>query len=453
MTLVRWLAALGATITVLIGCGTTTPEEGCTTDSDCKAGLFCQSGNCLCHTDDACGAGSYCNAFGSCQVRPACLGNQDCDAHEICNSADPSGGACIPATDCGSGVHCPFDQYCNPTTKKCEPGCRSTGDCALGKVCAAGQCITGGTASDCTICPASPDPDPRYCDTGEICSAQGECVASQYQSQLCSDCTATNSCPGNLTCLIDPETSNSNYCAPSCKLDIDCPAGYVGCGGLSLVFKECSTAADCTNGGDCLGKTESNRGYCACTGSPDCDPYAGICQTSMLGGACGLSYCDTRQAGSCSRYGSDVQCQDQKSGLCPALFGSGHCQFRQCEGAADCAIYGPGVSCSGGMCTGASCTSGDDCVCVNQVCAFDGRPCTVATDCQTGVCVKSCEQDGDCMCNGGRCALTDLPCETADDCAVYCESGTCVTAAKACGKDSGVTCQDLLTGTPECRRY
>jgi hypothetical protein len=45
------------------------------------------------------------------------------------------------------------------------------------------------------------------------------------------------------------------------------------------------------------------------------------------------------------------------------------------------------------------------------------------------------------------------PCETAADCTVNCEEGSCVTAAKACGKDSGITCQDLAGGNPECRQY
>jgi hypothetical protein len=452
--ILRVIAALSAATLATTGC-TAPPGEGCASDSDCKAGLFCQSGNCLCRTDDACGKGSYCNPYGSCQIRPACLGNQDCDSGFICNSADISGGACIPANDCGSNLHCTFDYYCNPNTNKCDLGCKTASDCQLGKVCAGGQCIANGTAADCTICPASPDPDPRYCDPGELCTDQGQCVASQYQSQLCIDCTASNTCGGNLICLIDQETNDTNYCAPSCKLDVDCPAGYSGCGGLYLVFAQCNTAADCTNGGECIGRSESNRGSCACVGSQDCDPYPGICQLSPFGGdgACGLSYCKVGQAGSCSRFGNDVQCQDQKANLCSAIFGSGNCQFRQCARPADCAVYGPGVTCSGGMCTGSSCTSGDQCVCVNHVCAFDGAPCNAAADCQTGVCVKSCAQDSDCMCNGGRCALTDLPCTTAADCAVNCEDGSCVTAAKACGKDSGITCQDLASDTPECRQF
>ncbi|MBI5509083.1 MAG: hypothetical protein HY903_10040 [Deltaproteobacteria bacterium] len=452
------VAAAGSTV----GCSDTKTERDCTADSECKAGLFCQAGACRCRTDDSCDPGNYCNPYGSCQPRPACLGNQDCHDGEICNSADVSGGSCIPADKCGSGVHCELNNYCakapgsDPNAPgTCAPGCRSTGDCQLGRVCAAGQCVAGGTAADCSICPASPTPDPSYCDYGEQCSAQGQCVAAPFEAQLCVDCTASNTCSGDLICLIDPDTNNTSYCAPSCRIDTDCPAGYTGCGGLSLVFAECRSAADCRNGGECLGRSESNRGFCECLSNDECDPFAGICQIDPLfgGGACGLSYCNASQAASCAQYGAGVQCADQKQYLCDGVFGPGHCQLGQCSQPSDCALFGPTVTCTGGACVGASCTSGDQCVCVNHRCAMDGSACDTAADCMTGVCVMSCSADADCMCVGGRCSRTELPCQTAADCAVNCEEGRCITAAKACGKEAGVSCQDLTTGTAECRQF
>ena len=85
----------------LSACGSTSGPSGCKTDDDCEGDLFCQDGNCICDTDQRCGAGMYCNPFGTCQVRPACLSNTDCNDNEICNSADPTGGKCIPASQCG----------------------------------------------------------------------------------------------------------------------------------------------------------------------------------------------------------------------------------------------------------------------------------------------------------------------------------------------------------------
>ena len=144
------LALLGA------ACSTATPIEGCASDTDCDNGQFCDAGTCKCRTDDMCGTGEYCNTYGNCQVRPACLGNVDCAAGFICNSASPTGGECIARGLCGHSVHCEINQWCqlNGDTGVCIPGCRQTGDCQLGNVCIAGRCEIAATATDCTTCSA-----------------------------------------------------------------------------------------------------------------------------------------------------------------------------------------------------------------------------------------------------------------------------------------------------------
>ena len=72
---------------------------GCTADSDCRAGLYCDtnvavSGACYfgCRVTagaDHCGAGSYCDkrdgTIGNCAAEP-CLANADCGAGFICDS-------------------------------------------------------------------------------------------------------------------------------------------------------------------------------------------------------------------------------------------------------------------------------------------------------------------------------------------------------------------------------
>ncbi len=281
-----------ALLALAAACGGEDAGTGCKADQDCPAGFVCLDGDCKCRTDDSCPSGQYCNPYGTCQPRPACLGNDDCNPGFICNAADPTGGKCIPADTCGSSVHCPFNQFCNPSTQRCTPGCRSTGDCQLGWVCSAGQCTPGGTAGDCTTCPASPAPDPTYCDYGETCSAQGACVAHPQRAGLCQACgEALPDCASQLTCLVDDTTANDNYCAPSCVTGADCPSGYEGCGGLSIVTGECgggvSGPCDCTrtgtcpNGGRCVGGGEGARAYCECVSQDDCNFLAGACGAGL----------------------------------------------------------------------------------------------------------------------------------------------------------------------------
>lgn len=364
----KWLASsiLLVSASCFVGACTDAPQsEGCTSDSECDPGLFCDTSNgaCRCRTDDACGENKYCNPFGACQDRPACRGNQDCDSGLICNSADPSGGRCIPTAECGSSVHCDFGNYCDPNAHVCKPGCRSTGDCQLGDVCVAGACTSGATANDCSLCPVNPDPDARYCDYGERCTNAGTCTAHPQRADLCSTCGQTTTCANGLICLVDDAVQNGNYCAPVCNIDADCPSGYEGCGSLQLVVEECTGSGSCSNGGQCLTAAEGTRGFCECIDQGDCDFY----ESSML------------------------------------------CMFGSCW-------------------------------------LGDGRACTRGLDC---------------ACQGGRCFGTDFPCSSNDDCAIECVQveagddtiGICQTKAKACGKGSGVTCQELTSGTPDCREF
>ncbi len=395
----RALLATGLAM-LLVACGSEGDKQGCDADGDCPAGFVCQedSGLCRCQTDDACGDGRYCNAFGACQPRPACLGNQDCAEGEICNSNDPSGGACIPATQCGSSVHCELNSYCNPQSLTCVPGCRSTGDCVLGNICVQGSCQAGASNSDCHTCPASPTPDRTYCDYGEVCTSSGDCDEHEAGNDICSDCGGETGCGEGTTCLIDEETAAGNYCAPSCVIDSDCPSGFADCGPVSLVFDPCSSNNDCSAGASCVQRSESNQAFCECTSNDDCDIYAR--SEELLG----VALCYDTEPRPCSQV---PDCQQCVLGTC----------------------YDP-QPCPGG---------GSDCVC------FDG--------------LTSCTENFDCACYEGHCVGTDLVCDSKFDCLVECKQldagddtlGTCETKAKVCGKTSGLTCQEYSTGQAACR--
>ena len=279
-------------VSVFAACSPDESNVGCSSDDDCTRGLYCDTeiNKCLCNTDDACvlakGEGYQCNNFGICQPRPPCLGNQDCVEGEICNSADASGGICVPVGTCGSTIHCAFDEYCNSDTGECLPGCRNSGDCQLGKICIDGNCAEGG----CNSCPSTPDPDASYCDYGDLCRENGSCTPHSAKSSLCDQCGAdpnnifggSTNCGAAMICLVD-ELGTGNYCAPTCETDLDCPNGYSGCGGITIVTTECRIDGDCSNGGVCLRPPEGNTGFCSCVSNMDC-PAQDMC----LGGQCML---------------------------------------------------------------------------------------------------------------------------------------------------------------------
>ncbi|MBI3178662.1 MAG: hypothetical protein HYZ27_03320, partial [Deltaproteobacteria bacterium] len=349
-----------------------------------------------------CGAGEYCNPFGTCQPRPPCLGNQDCEPGYICNSSDLSGGKCIPDSECGSSSHCDFNSYCDTSAAPplCVPGCRSTGDCQLGYICSAGNCVQASTGTDCSLCPLSPDTDASYCDYGEICTSAGNCVAHLRYSSLCDACGSNTDCATGMQCLIDDEVAGGNYCAPDCQTNADCPSGYPGCGSLIVIFYECTTTA-CPNSAPCLQSSEQNRKFCGCNDQTHCNPCSRFC--AMSGAPCT----------------SDANCgfPDFCTGICPSA-------IEECRSNADC----PGF--------GNSCES---------FCTETSGNCNTSADCPGGAddfCFKYCTD-------------SVLQCTSPSQCPVVypCEDGVCVLDVNSCGKDAGVTCQELTdpSSVPPCR--
>ncbi len=346
-------------LTTLTACKTDLGLEGCDNDNQCDAGFICNSASrtCRCTTDDACGANKFCTTQGFCQDRPPCISNVDCPAQTICNIADASGGSCIPNTDCGANTHCPFNQICDPASRHCITGCKSTDDCQLGYVCDAGQC----TAGDCTECPASPDVDPSFCKYGDTCNSDGRCSPHATKSALCHVCDQNTPCPDGLICLIDND--GTNYCAPVCQNDAECPNGYTsaGCGGLTVVWEECTGGQTCTNGGRCAPQPEG-RSFCECTSQADCGYPTGLCMLNL-------------------------------------------CLTAQCSSDRDCSAYGVRCNSLFGVCD-LHCGSDADCLCQGGKCLGGGFACNSAADCELS-CVQRPASDGN---NYGVCETKQKAC-------------------------------------------
>lgn len=353
----------------LAACQGEKQTEGCAQDSDCNTGFFCErnSGACRCATNDSCAVGEYCNSFGACQARPPCLENSDCAAGEICNGDAPSGGSCISAQTCGSSLHCDLGSYCDSTLQSdgsrigtCKPGCKSAGDCILGQVCEGRVCVAGGTATDCTKCALDPNPEPTYCDYGEVCNQDGACVNHPSRASLCNSCTPDTGCGSpNLVCLLDQDNANANYCGPKCETDLDCPSGYEGCGALQLVFEQCNGSQSCSNGGECLRPTESNVGICACVQQSDCEidlctfgvclnDFGRSCQTSAdckcLNGVCAFGSVSCNTSSDCDVTCEKVESNGREVGICQTKAkacgkGAGVTCSELKTGTADCRDY------------------------------------------------------------------------------------------------------------------
>ncbi len=138
--------------------GTDTCEPiGCTLDSECNDGLFCNgaetcdvpSGDCQAGTAPVCDDGAFCNGSETCNeatdscdtgTPPTCDDGAFCNGTETCNEAIDS---CDPGTPivCEDGLFCNGLETCNEGTDSCDAGtapctgsqtCDEAGDVCLG---------------------------------------------------------------------------------------------------------------------------------------------------------------------------------------------------------------------------------------------------------------------------------------------------------------------------------
>ncbi len=198
--------------------------------------------------------------------------------------------------------------------------------------------MDGSSGNNCTQCPTSPDPDSTYCDYGEVCTADGQCLSHELSNSLCQSCNSSNifaNCPSNMICLLDDTQQGAEYCTPFCKTSMDCPNGYNRCNTVTVLANgQCTSDADCDGGRICIGSQEGVVAYCSCLTNADC-PQTGAscvagnclnlgnpctsnddcsvqCTMSDLGDRGEVGTCATK-AGVCGK-GEGVSCNELKSG-------------------------------------------------------------------------------------------------------------------------------------------
>lgn len=145
----------------------------CTTDAQCnQLGRICTTGACV----------------KGCRDSASCPTNQVCTAGQ-CGLASSS-------VQCSADYECALGAIC--TASACKPGCHASYDCPTGQTCTAGMCKVAATTTTtpppvgATPCASDGACNPGVNGSGQICSAQGTCVAG---------CHKDNQCPGSKICV------------------------------------------------------------------------------------------------------------------------------------------------------------------------------------------------------------------------------------------------------------
>ncbi|MBS2027367.1 MAG: hypothetical protein JST54_05625 [Deltaproteobacteria bacterium] len=375
--------------------------------ADCPAPLTYDAsfGACVCDpANDLCGQLSPLTP--KCVLTPitqmpqcGCSVNSDCAAGEFCDLSDFSylgaAGVCVTGCDTDGGLaghtceqlSTSIPLTCNPARGRCS-SCMSNTDCQDPRLGGPDRpiCIPGGGYQGGGTCGCQVDTD---CPGGEICETSiistGQCVASCNApgGPDCLDVAATN---GSEAYFCD---STTGHCVP-CSSDGECQGLF---GQVKPVCVGASTGA----------------GECGCSTSADCDPGS-VCQTA--GGAFGAGACAPRC--DVADGGADY-CTAISAGSATECNGLGQCAV--CLTDQDCAFNVDGKNyCeveSGGC---VLCTSYNQCRqgapgCLSDVgCGFchSDANCAPAAHCDanTGVCRYPCQvsfgQTGGVACPQGQ---------------------------------------------------
>jgi len=216
-----------------------------------------------------------------------------------------TGAPCKQDLECASG-YCDEGATCPGLCVAWPAACASTGQCAPGKVCAAGFCQTAvllGPGALCTVQANGVCGDGLFCDT----TLPGPQCVAQRTSGACTIGGRTCLTPGS-TC-----TQGTGEVTPTCK-------PFVGVGA------SCAPGAQqCVTGSWCSPAPGGTVGTCVADSRPpaSCTATAGNDQRACLGGTCSSGTCVAfvLTDGACT---SDAQCGP--AGACRA----GLCELRTC---------------------------------------------------------------------------------------------------------------------------
>jgi hypothetical protein len=347
----------------------------------------------------------------------------------VCKACLDKGDSCSSDIQCCKGLPCVNGQCGAPSCKK-DKDCPLESPICTNEVC--GPCTTHlQCASERGLWPW----DHPFCDNGECvdligCIIPGPATSSSSVSSsatslsatpyecspgVCKDCCETgdfcsddSACCSGFSCLLNTCVPTAPTCSDGVKngdeTDVDCGGGNCPqCGD----GKSCSLASDCASGvctdGTCV-PVCLNLGD-NCTLNSEC------CSGSCVDGVC-TGPVPTCFDGVTNGDETDVDCG---GGNCPQC-GDG----KLCSLASDCAS---------GVCTDGTCVP----VCLNL-----GDNCTLNSECCSGICENS-----ECIPSGGEGLPLGAYCNLNDQCASgWCKSWAC---SSPCTSDS-----ECPEGVPFC---
>jgi len=461
---------------------------GCTQDSDCDDGEFCNgdeacnvsTGACVAGQNVVCGNadGATCTldicseAARACVSIPqdsACSNSVQCDGTERCDPANSTN-----ATGCVAGTPLDCDDRFACTTDSCQEGvgcvhtpvhslCGNAQFCDGDELCAPGT--PGANAAGCIAGTPVQCDDNIQCTT-DTCDEVNDRCNSVANHAVCDDgvyCNGAETCADNGAgdargCLVPAPVVCNDFVACT---DDRCDENSQGCKftpnqalcapNQACVSTGCVAGTACTSDGDCNDND-------ACIVGERCNLSTGLCVPGTPkdcddGVYCTLDGCDS-SSGACTHTNQDIRCQD--SNVCD---GAETCNPSSGSSDADGCVAGTPLTCNDGYsCTDDFCSPSTGCgvTPVSSRCS-DGLVCNGLEICAPGAgsnaagCVAgttlACPDDGvnctteTCSEAAGGCIATpdDELCSGADTCDAdlgcgnYCVVTECRGKVYACG--------------------
>ncbi len=429
-------------------------EVQCVSSNDCAAGLECVAGECtiacnlpqgVCSLDSPdCGGGQACY-WPSSRCEPACSGDSDCAAAQVCSAFGASSFCAELTRACQSDEECSsLGMVCNELIGACTTAeleqCASNSDCPADSICldGLGICLHRRAMSCCTDSACQ-----SYSGPGSACGSSNVCVTGGSSCSSDRDCGAASgwsSCLNSQCVLYQPK-----WCVDDsdCGAGQDCVAG--ACFAIAVADADSDGVAD--NADNCpavpnAGQADSNGNGIgdACEGAAGCGQGSNCgAGEECVAGAC-VDQCFDSDAKNHSVkgtvFGRKVVGEEKKS-VEDACVQDGKLEEFYCSAAGENVFAASeqvscpaGFACSNGACAEAvECNSAFDCAtdkkCVNHVCnelvgecgyaqnhEWNQYACCDDSACPTGkvceltshTCKQGCNDNGDCAL-GEECKL------------------------------------------------
>ena len=232
-------------------CGSTCSSgQTCNANSDCQAGLYCnsQTKQCqpdyqaICHNnafDPQYESATDCGDLCAATEQLTCSNGQSCSTNADCTSGLCVGGSCTGNFTPKINAWCTEDRFNNTIgngtnatfcgrgcSEQCPTGvgCQLSSDCQVGLTCSNDHvCVTDNTTTNSSCTPSDTSPvqcggSCQKCGTSRLCQVDSDCLSGVCDQGLCAVGNATQPIGAN------PTVTNGSI-GESCTSDSECQAG------------------------------------------------------------------------------------------------------------------------------------------------------------------------------------------------------------------------------------